>query len=151
MSGCWRTVYTTQIKNTDLTKRYYTCDSSVHLISLRFYIPVCILRSDHSSVSLTFLFKAAIYDPVSCPTSNPAGSPNPSPSHAFEYNPSSCFPSASSSPEARRRGGQSSNTKMEALGDSRQEMLNLKEQLEALRCQVGCCLQHSIEKKCSHF
>uniref|UniRef100_A0A3Q4AMT7 Uncharacterized protein n=1 Tax=Mola mola TaxID=94237 RepID=A0A3Q4AMT7_MOLML len=88
------------------------------------------------NISLTSLFKAAIYDPVSCPTNNPARGPNPSPSHAFEYSPSSCFPSASSSPEARRRGGQSSNTKMEAFGDSRQEMLNLKEQLEALRCQT---------------
>lgn len=88
---------------------------------------------------------ALIRGPVSCP--NPAGSPNLLPSQVSGYNSSSYFSSACSSPEAGRQGeNQSSNTKLGDLEDSRQEMQDLKEQLEALKCQVSCSLQHSIEK-----
>lgn len=114
----------------------------------------------HSSISLMSSLKgsssAVIRGPVSCVISNPAGGPNLSPSHASRYNPSSCFSSASSSPEAGRREpeqqgeNQSSSAQLGALGGSRQEVQDLKEQLETLRCQVGCSIQHSIERF-SHF
>lgn len=68
--------------------------------------------------------------PVPC---NPPGGPDPSPDHVSGYNPSSSF----SSPEAGRRGkSRSSCTPLGALGDSQQEVQDLKEQLEALRCQT---------------
>lgn len=109
----------------------------------------------HSSISLMSSLKgsssAVVRGPVSCVISNPAGGPNLSPSHASRYNPSSCFSSASSSPEAGRQGeNQSSSAQLGALGGSRQEVQDLKEQLETLRCQVGCSIQHSIERF-SHF
>lgn len=93
-------------------------------------------------------FSAVIRDPASCSTSNPPGGPNLSHSHVSGYNPSPSFFPASSSPEAEWQGkSQSSNTPLGALGDSRQEVQDLKEQLEALRCQVGCSLRHGIKKK----
>lgn len=96
-------------------------------------------------------FSAMIRGAVPCPTSNPPEGPDLSPSHISGYNPSSSFSPASSSPEAGRQGkSQSRSTPLEAVGDSQQDVQDLKEQLEALRCQVGCSLQHSI-KKCSHF
>lgn len=107
----------------------------------------------HSSISLMSSLKgsSSAVIPVSCVISNPAGGPNLSPSHASRYNPSSCFSSASSSPEAGRQGeNQSSSAQLGALGGSRQEVQDLKEQLETLRCQVGCSIQHSIERF-SHF
>ncbi|XP_044061492.1 uncharacterized protein si:ch211-153b23.7 isoform X1 [Siniperca chuatsi] len=70
-------------------------------------------------------------------TSNLPSSPNLSPSHVSGYNPpSSSFFPASSSPEAGREGkSQSSSTPLGALGDSQQEVQDLKEQLDTLRCQ----------------
>ncbi|XP_010734528.1 uncharacterized protein si:ch211-153b23.7 [Larimichthys crocea] len=82
-------------------------------------------------------FSAVIRDPASCSTSNPPGGPNLSHSHVSGYNPSPSFFPASSSPEAEWQGkSQSSNTPLGALGDSRQEVQDLKDQLEALRCQT---------------
>lgn len=64
---------------------------------------------------------------------NPPGGPDSSPDHVSGFNPSSSF----SSPEAGRQGkSQSSCTPLGALGDSQQEVQDLKEQLEALRCQT---------------
>ncbi|XP_070818862.1 TNFAIP3-interacting protein 1 [Chaetodon trifascialis] len=82
-------------------------------------------------------FSAVIHTPVSCPTTNHPGGPNLSPSHISGYNPSSSSFPAPSCPEAgRQRKSQSSSTPPGALGDSRQEVQDLKEQLEALRCQT---------------
>ncbi|GAA6226336.1 uncharacterized protein LOC108882916 [Lates japonicus] len=82
-------------------------------------------------------FGAAVSDPVSCPTSNTARGPDLSSGHISGYNPSSSFLPVSSSPEAGWQGkSQSSSTPLGALGDSQQEVQDLKEQLEALRCQT---------------
>ncbi|KAM9356753.1 LOW QUALITY PROTEIN: uncharacterized protein ABDE67_004341 [Symphorus nematophorus] len=82
-------------------------------------------------------FSAMIRAPMSCPSSNPPDGPNLSPGHVSGYNTSPSFFPASSSPEAGRQGkSQSSSASQEALGDSRQEVQDLKEQLEALRCQT---------------
>ncbi|XP_040904900.1 uncharacterized protein si:ch211-153b23.7 [Toxotes jaculatrix] len=79
-------------------------------------------------------FSAVVSGPVSCPTSNP---PTLSPSHFSGCNPSPTIFSASSSPEAQWQGkSQSSSTSLGALGDSQQEVQDLKEQLQALRCQT---------------
>lgn len=70
----------------------------------------------------------------SCPNSNPAEGPNLSSSHVSGYNSTSSFFPPSSSLEAELEGkSQCSST---PLGDSQQEVLDLKEQLEALRCQT---------------
>lgn len=80
---------------------------------------------------------ALVRGPVTCPTSNPPGDPNLSPNHVSGYNPSPAFSAGSTSPEAGPQGkSQSSSTPVGALGDSRQEVQDLKEQLEALRCQT---------------
>ncbi|XP_070693093.1 TNFAIP3-interacting protein 1 [Pempheris klunzingeri] len=82
-------------------------------------------------------FSAVVHSPVSCPTSNPPGGPDLSPSHISGYNPSSPFHPAPSSLDAgRQEKSQSSSTPLGALGDSHQEVHDLKEQLEALRCQT---------------
>ncbi|XP_069027709.1 TNFAIP3-interacting protein 1 isoform X1 [Embiotoca jacksoni] len=82
-------------------------------------------------------FSAAIRSPVSCPTSNPTGGPGLSGSHVSGYNPSSSFFPEPSSPEAGWQGkSQSSRAPLGALGDSKQEVHDLKEQLDALRCQT---------------
>ncbi|XP_044220601.1 uncharacterized protein si:ch211-153b23.7 [Thunnus albacares] len=79
-------------------------------------------------------FSAVVRSPVSCPTSNPPEDPELSPSG---YNPSSSFFPASSSSESWPEGkSQSSNTPLGAPADSQQEVQDLKEQLEALRCQT---------------
>ncbi|KAG8004125.1 hypothetical protein GBF38_008235 [Nibea albiflora] len=91
-----------------------------------------LLKVEHQQGS----FSAVIRDPASCSTSNPPGGPNLSHSHVSGYNPSPSFFPASPSPEAEWQGkSQSSSTPLGALGDSRQEVQDLKEQLEALRCQ----------------
>lgn len=102
-----------------------------------------------SSVFLMSLLKerfhAVVQGLVSCGDSNLPGSSG----HMTGYHPSSpCFPAPSS--QEQKRKSQSSSTQPGALGDSQQEVKDLKEQLEALRCQVGCSLFHSI-KQCSHF
>ncbi|XP_050928178.1 uncharacterized protein si:ch211-153b23.7 [Lates calcarifer] len=80
---------------------------------------------------------AVVSDPVPCPTSNTARGPDLSSSHISGYNPSSSFLPVSSSLEAGWQGkSQSSSTPLGALGDSQQEVQDLKEQLEALRCQT---------------
>lgn len=87
-----------------------------------------------------------VRSPVSCPAIDPPEGPDLSPSHVAGYNPSSSFFPASSSSESWLQGkSQSSSTPLGAPGDSQQEVQDLKEQLEALRCQVGCFLQHSIK------
>lgn len=79
-----------------------------------------------------------IQSPTSCISDNPTGAANLSHGHASGYNPPSCFPSASGSLEAKQQDeAHSSGTKVDALGDPRQEMQVLKEQLEVLRYQVG--------------
>lgn len=148
-SDCWRTGCTTQTKTAHLLNRYYIVYtwSNLSIFSDRQYpLSFCLVSLLKGS------FSAVIRDPASCSTSNPPGGPKLSHSHISGYNPSPSFFSASSSPEAERQGkSQSSGTPLGALGDSRQEVQDLKEQLEALRCQVGCSLKHSIKKKCSHF
>nr|XP_046261966.1 uncharacterized protein si:ch211-153b23.7 isoform X2 [Scatophagus argus] len=79
-------------------------------------------------------FSAVIRSPVSCPINNPPGGPNLSPTHVSGYNPSSSFFPASSNPEAGWHGKSQSSSA--PLGDSQQEVKDLKEQLEALRCQT---------------
>ncbi|XP_041800007.1 uncharacterized protein si:ch211-153b23.7 [Chelmon rostratus] len=82
-------------------------------------------------------FSAVTHSPVPCPATNHPGRPNLSPSHVSGYNPSSSFFPASSCPEAGRQGkSQSSSALPGALGDPQQEVQDLKEQLEALRCQT---------------
>ncbi|KAF0039464.1 hypothetical protein F2P81_007699 [Scophthalmus maximus] len=69
-----------------------------------------------------------------CPSSNPPRGPDLSPSHYSRYNPSSSLFQAPSSPEERWQGkSQSGST---PLGDSPREVQELKEQLDALRCQL---------------
>uniref|UniRef100_A0A3Q1ELD2 Uncharacterized LOC110961122 n=1 Tax=Acanthochromis polyacanthus TaxID=80966 RepID=A0A3Q1ELD2_9TELE len=83
-------------------------------------------------------FTAASRSPVLSPPTNPPGGPDLSRSHISGYNPSSSsfFP-AFSGPEAGSQGkSQSSSIPVGALGDSQQEVQDLKEQLEALRCQT---------------
>ncbi|KAI3351863.1 hypothetical protein L3Q82_020693, partial [Scortum barcoo] len=81
-------------------------------------------------------FSAMIRGHVSGPTSNPPGGTDLSPSHVFGYNPASSFFPTSSSAEAGWQGkSQSRSTTLEAMGDSQQDVQDLKEQLEALRCQ----------------
>lgn len=80
---------------------------------------------------------AVIHRPVSGPTTNPPVGPSLSPSHISGCNPSSSFFPASSSPEAGRQGkSQRHSTPLGALGDTQQEVHDLKEQLEALQCQT---------------
>ncbi|XP_041652990.1 uncharacterized protein si:ch211-153b23.7 [Cheilinus undulatus] len=77
-------------------------------------------------------FTPVVRGPVACPNSNPPGSPVP------VYNPScSFFPAPINLETGQQRKSQSSsNTQHGALGDSHQEVQDLKEQLEALRCQT---------------
>ncbi|XP_034545185.1 uncharacterized protein si:ch211-153b23.7 [Notolabrus celidotus] len=76
-------------------------------------------------------FSAVVRGPVSCLDRNPPGGSG----HFPGYNPSSsCFPAPSS--QEQKRKSQSSSTQPGALGDSHQEVKDLKEQLEALRCQT---------------
>lgn len=64
------------------------------------------------------------------------------PSPASGHGPSSCLPPPSPNPEAGWReeepsGGGGGGARQGASGGSKQEVQDLKEQLEALRCQVG--------------
>ncbi|KAM3612119.1 uncharacterized protein V6R79_003188 [Siganus canaliculatus] len=79
-----------------------------------------------------------IRGPLTCPSSEqPPGRPNLSPNQVPPYYPSTSFFPASPNPEAGQQGkSQSCNIPLEALGDSQQEVQDLKEQLEALRCQT---------------
>ncbi|KAK2849293.1 hypothetical protein Q5P01_009127 [Channa striata] len=77
-------------------------------------------------------FNAQVRGPVSCPTGNPPVGPDLSPTYITEYQPSSSFFQAPSLPEVGQQRKSSSTTP----GDSRQEMQDLKEQLETLRCQT---------------
>ncbi|XP_029368856.1 uncharacterized protein LOC115050330 isoform X2 [Echeneis naucrates] len=83
-------------------------------------------------------FSSGVSSPVLCPNSSSLSRDSDLPnSHLSGYNPSSSFSQTSSSPEAGWRGkSQSSSNAVGALGDSQQEMQDLKEQLEALRCQT---------------
>lgn len=90
-----------------------------------------------------------IQSPASCIRSNPTGAANLSHSHASGYNPTSSFPSASGSPEAKQQEGAHISNQVNGLGDPRQEMQVLKEQLEVLRYQVGLHLQLYIKHKLS--
>uniref|UniRef100_A0A3Q1C5S9 Uncharacterized protein n=1 Tax=Amphiprion ocellaris TaxID=80972 RepID=A0A3Q1C5S9_AMPOC len=82
-------------------------------------------------------FTASSCSPMLSPPTNPnPGGPDLSRNHISGYNPSSSFFPAFSSPEAGLQGkSQSSSIPVGALGDSQQEVQDLKEQLEALRCQ----------------
>ncbi|XP_029298271.1 uncharacterized protein LOC115015176 isoform X2 [Cottoperca gobio] len=82
-------------------------------------------------------FSAVIRGPVLGPITNPPGGPNLSPSHVSAYNPSSSSFPASSSPGAGRQGkSQRNGNPQGTLGGSQQEVHALKEQLEALQCQI---------------
>lgn len=97
-----------------------------------------------------------IQSSASCISSNPTEAANLSHSHASGYDPTSSFPSASGSPEAEQQeepdssSSSSRRTRVDGLGDTRQEMQVLKEQLEVLRYQVGPHLQQNIDNS-SHF
>ncbi|XP_072252020.1 uncharacterized protein [Leuresthes tenuis] len=69
-------------------------------------------------------------------TTNPLGRPNLSYSHVSGYNPLSTFSPASSSPDAGWQGKSQSSASMGSLGNTQQEVQDLKEQLEARRCQT---------------
>lgn len=89
-----------------------------------------------------------IQRPASCISSNPTGAANLSHSHASGHSPTSCFPSASGSPEAKQQEeAHNSTTQVDSLEDPRQEMQVLKEQLEVLRYQVGLHLHYCINHK----
>ncbi|XP_041845246.1 uncharacterized protein si:ch211-153b23.7 [Melanotaenia boesemani] len=81
-------------------------------------------------------FSAGMIYPGSYPTINNHRGPDISRSHVSGYNASSSFPPVSSSSEARWQGKYQGNTSLGALGSSQQEVQDLKEQLEALRCQT---------------
>ncbi|KAF6731313.1 hypothetical protein FQA47_004690 [Oryzias melastigma] len=72
----------------------------------------------------------------SCPGSNPPGESDLPCTHASRCNPSSSFLQASSSPEAEWQGRSQDSVPLEELGNSQQEVQDLKEQLDALRCQT---------------
>ncbi|XP_074529398.1 uncharacterized protein LOC141793011 isoform X2 [Halichoeres trimaculatus] len=76
-------------------------------------------------------FHAVVQGLVSCRDSNPLGGSGHGPGYDSS---SSCFPAPSS--QEQKRKSQSSSTQPGALGDSQQEVKDLKEQLEALRCQT---------------
>ncbi|XP_037637187.1 TNFAIP3-interacting protein 3 [Sebastes umbrosus] len=78
-------------------------------------------------------FSALIRGPASGPATNPPVGPDLSPSHVSGYNPSSSFFPASSE---RQGKSQRSSAPLGALGDSHQEVQDLKTQLEALQCQT---------------
>lgn len=89
--------------------------------------------------------------PESCPTPTAPGGPELASSHIPDRTSPSCLPATSFTPEARLQGkSQSSITPLGAPAVCQQEVQDLKEQLEALRCQVGGSLQSSIQK-CYHF
>ncbi|CAJ1058060.1 uncharacterized protein si:ch211-153b23.7 [Xyrichtys novacula] len=102
---------------------------------LQEYIRLLENRMHHAGKNCTATkqddFSAVVRGPVLCPGSGlPDGS-----GHVHGYKPSSSFLPAPSSQEQKGKS-QSSNTKPGALGDSQQEVKDLKEQLEALRCQT---------------
>ncbi|KAM7389605.1 hypothetical protein PAMP_023570 [Pampus punctatissimus] len=103
----------------------------IRLLESRLHQPDCTPAKQGS-------FSAMTRSPVSCPPSNPPEGPDFSPSHVSGYNPSSSFFPASSSPEAQlqEKSQSSSSTPLGAAGESQQEVQDLKEQLEALRCQT---------------
>ncbi|KAM7417854.1 hypothetical protein PAMA_017486 [Pampus argenteus] len=102
----------------------------IRLLESRLHHPDCTPAKQGS-------FSAMTRSPVSCPTSNPPEGPDFSPSHVSRYNPSSTFFPASSSPEAQlQEKSHSSSTPLGAPAESQQEVQDLKEQLEALRCQT---------------
>lgn len=84
-----------------------------------------------------FVLKVFSGAAISCTDSNPAGGANLLPSHASGYDPSSCFSPPSPKAEAGWREEEQGGGLQGASGGSRQEVQDLKEQLEALRCQVG--------------
>lgn len=90
-----------------------------------------------SKGSFTTVMRGPALGPGSHPDLSCGSAQNPSPSF---------FP-ASTSPEAEyQRKGQASSSPLGVLENSKQEVHDLKEQLEALRCQVGCSLLHSFQK-----
>jgi len=138
-------------------KQLQTCEGifpgsgSAHLLSLLFQFlsmlsavrPVC-SSSPHLTFSLKGSFSAGMIG--SYTTTNPLGRPNLSHSHVSGYNPLSTFSPASSSPEAGWQGKSQSSASLGSLGKTQQEVQDLKEQLEARRCQVGYSCHHSIKK-----
>ncbi|XP_071773087.2 uncharacterized protein LOC139925561 [Centroberyx gerrardi] len=77
-----------------------------------------------------------IRGPESCPNAGAPGGPDLATSHIADHAPPPCFSPTSFSPEARLRvKSHSSSTQLGALGDH-QEVQDLKEQLQALRCQT---------------
>lgn len=144
-------------------QRLHTCQTGIVPVTGLYTWSVCTFSflstfsylEYHSSICLASLlkgsFKAVIRSPASCPTSNPPRGPNLSPSPVSGYNPSSSILPAPSNPEAGwQERSLHGSTPLGALGDSHEDVNDLKEQLEALKCQVGCSLQHSI-KTFSHF
>ncbi|KAM6923693.1 uncharacterized protein FYW49_006144 [Xenentodon cancila] len=81
-------------------------------------------------------FSAGTGSHGSCPTSNPPRGPDLSRIRVSGYNLPSSFPPVSANPGAEWRGESQSSTPVGALGSSQQEVQDLKEQLDALRCQT---------------
>ncbi|KAM8907757.1 uncharacterized protein AB9W97_004445 isoform 2-T2 [Spinachia spinachia] len=82
-------------------------------------------------------FGSVIRGPVTGPTTNPAEGPDLSPGHVSGYDPSpSLIPASCSLETGWQRKSQSRSSPLEALGDSQREVQDLKQQLEALRCQT---------------
>uniref|UniRef100_UPI0037E88EF7 TNFAIP3-interacting protein 1 n=1 Tax=Semicossyphus pulcher TaxID=241346 RepID=UPI0037E88EF7 len=98
---------------------------------LQEYVRLLENRMHHADKDKQGSSSAVVHRHVSCPKGVPPGGP----AHVPVYNPS--FFQASSSHEARHQGNsQSSSTPPGAPGESQQEVQDLKEQLEALRCQT---------------
>ncbi|TNM98655.1 uncharacterized protein isoform X1 [Takifugu rubripes] len=111
-------------------KKNHELQEYVRLLENRVYHPDKECRLDKQDV---------IQSSASCISSNPTEAANLLHSHASGYDPTSCFPSASGSPEAEQQEephSSSSSTRVDGLGDTRQEMQVLKEQLEVLRYQT---------------
>ncbi|XP_049442626.1 uncharacterized protein si:ch211-153b23.7 [Epinephelus fuscoguttatus] len=82
-------------------------------------------------------FSALTHGSVSGPTTDPTKGPSLSYSRNSGYNPSSSFFPDSSRLEAEQPvKSQRSSTSLGALGDSQQEVQDLKEQLKTLQCQT---------------
>ncbi|XP_037318498.2 uncharacterized protein si:ch211-153b23.7 [Pungitius pungitius] len=74
---------------------------------------------------------------VTEPSTNPPVGPDLPPAHGSGYNPSpSLFPASSSLETGPQTQSQSRSIPLGTLGDSRQEVRDLKQQLEALQCQI---------------
>ncbi|XP_068182614.1 TNFAIP3-interacting protein 1 isoform X2 [Antennarius striatus] len=133
-----------KVEHEQRAKEYYEQTLMLELKKhqeLQGYIKLLEGRMRHSVQNCTLpeqgSFGAEMCIPDLCLISNPSEDPNLSLSHVAGCSPSASSLPASSSPETGRQGGsQRSSTDMGGVGDSQHEVQDLKEQLEALRCQT---------------